>query len=77
MATLESLKTSILNMSDNEAFDLIKHVRHVRRTYVPPKKKRAGSSRSTPKAKATALSVDQMDGSQLEALISLLEGVMK
>jgi len=75
MATLESLKPSVLIMTNEEAQTLIHNVRHVRRTYKPPAKKRAGSARATPKGKP--LQIELMGKSELEVLIELLEGVMK
>lgn len=78
MPTLSSLKPSILDLPLSEAQQLIKDVRHTRRTYEPNKKKKIldGCPRgkvSKPKVNA----IEQMGASELETLIALLEGMKK
>lgn len=60
MATLRDLKPSITQMSDEEAFALVKEVRFLRRQ-IPPKKARASSQKKpiSPKATVAALSKEQ------------------
>ena len=73
MATLDSLRTSIIDLPDEEAHRLIRDIRHQRRTYVPPKKKTSSSPKV---AKQKVNAIEQMGVSELETLIALLEGVI-
>lgn len=77
MATLEQLKSSITDLPVAEAQQLILDLRHQRRTWKPPQKKKASSSGKVAKMKQQPLQIEQMDASSLEALIDILEGAIK
>jgi hypothetical protein len=74
MATLSDLRTSISQMPDEEAFELIKQVRFLRRQ-IPPKKQRKSSTKRKPSKPIDPLgAVKKMSEEERIKLINQLEG---
>ncbi len=77
MATIDNLRVSILNMSEEDGFALIRRIRDSRRTPppVPKKAKKASTAKKQAKPKKTADQlVDEMSPAQKAALLKQLTG---
>jgi hypothetical protein len=71
MATIHDLKKSILELPDEEAFELIKEVRFKRRQ--APKKAKKGTPKRSPRKLDIKSMVQTMSEEQRQKLISELE----
>ena len=72
MATIHDLKKSILELPDEEAFELIKEVRFARRQ--PPKKATKSGKKRSPKKLDIKGMMQSMSEEQRNKLIAELEG---
>jgi hypothetical protein len=72
MATIHDLKQSILELPDEEAFELIKNVRFLRRQI--PKKTKGSTKKRSPKKLDIKSMMKEMSPEQRQKLIDELEG---
>ena len=75
MATIADLRTSISEMDDQEAFDLIKSIRFIRRQPQPKKARRSPAAKRSPKKKLTPLELaGKLTPEQAQELLKQLTG---
>ena len=75
MATIEDLRTSISDMENSEAFNLIKEIRFLRRQPPPQRAKSAKGSKKGPVKKKDPVNlISKMSPEQAAELLKLLGG---